>query len=715
MIDLFRPFVAPDILEFLKPVLSYDLSGRMFIGQGNKVELFEKAFQFLCGLDRRAYSINSGTAGLELAAQLLDFKEGDEVITTPITCFGYKTKIQTDKGKIVIGKIVHEKMNVSVKSYNEETKQFEYKPVTNYIKLSSKGVQWYRLTFESALMSNVTRKQTAVLVTGDHKILTTRGYVAVEDLTGDDRVLTEYPRANTYQQEIIDGTLLGDGFIQAGGKHNLQGRLGIAHVETQKEWLDLKVSALKGFEYNYQYRSAYKQSKGCYRYQTKTSPYWKEQRQRWYQNGRKIIPRDLVLTPIMIATWYMDDGSKFNNKGALFCTDSYDIEETTYLTEQLQRFGIQGYIGNKNRIYIQDATNLWKLISPYMPETMRYKMSVEYDSFDPSLWNAGVSEQFVDVPIAYKTIPAEWEKPSNVYCLEVEDNHNFIAGKMIVSNCTATQTGIFLYGATPVWADVDPYTGLIDPVDVERKISPNTKAIIAVNWGGKMPDYGVLKSFGIPVIEDAAHGPYATTRERGDYIMWSLQAIKFLTTIDGGMLYVPEGQEKRAKLLRWYGLDRESKQDFRCEQDIKEVGRKLHMNDVTATIGLANIRYTQQLVRAHNDNALYYTTMVQNPSVRLPVYEDDHPYWIYTVIVKDALHFKAYMEQNNIMVSPVHARNDKHSAMKEAASKSFMNYKNVLTGTDFFDMHQMSIPVGFWLTMEDKKYIVDTLNRYKQG
>lgn len=366
MIDLFRPFVAPDVLEFLKPVLSYDLSGRMFIGQGNKVELFEKAFQFLCDLDRRAYSVNSGTAGLELAAQLIGFKEGDEIITTPITC-------------------------------------------------------------------------------------------------------------------------------------------------------------------------------------------------------------------------------------------------------------------------------------------------------------------------------------------------------------TATQTGIFLYGATPVWADVDPYTGLIDPADVERKISPNTKAIIAVNWGGKMPDYGVLKSFGIPVIEDAAHGPYATTRERGDYIMWSLQAIKFLTTIDGGMLYVPEGQEKRAKLLRWYGLDRESKQDFRCEQDIKEVGRKLHMNDVTATIGLANIRYTQQLVRAHNDNALYYTTMVQNPAIHLPTYEDDHPYWIYTVIVKDAPHFKTYMEQNNIMVSPVHARNDKHSAMKAAASKSFMNYKNLLAGTDFFDMHQMSIPVGFWLTMEDKKYIVDTLNRYKQG
>lgn len=275
------------------------------------------------------------------------------------------------------------------------------------------------------------------------------------------------------------------------------------------------------------------------------------------------------------------------------------------------------------------------------------------------------------------------------------------------TTCTATQTGIFLYGATPVWADVIPATGLIDPQDVARKITERTRAIIAVNWGGDMPDYAALKSFGIPVIEDAAHGPYESRKERGDYIMWSLQAIKFLTTIDGGMLYVPERQEKRTKLLRWYGLDRESKADFRCEQDITEVGRKLHMNDVAATIGLANIKDTQRLVKQHNDNALFYSTMVTNPHILLPQYMSGHPYWIYTILVEQAQHFKEYMEGKGIMVSPVHARNDTHTAMRQAAGKDY-----TLPGVDYFDTHHMSIPVGWYLTKSQRDYIVEVLNEY---
>jgi len=143
--------------------------------------------------------------------------------------------------------------------------------------------------------------------------------------------------------------------------------------------------------------------------------------------------------------------------------------------------------------------------------------------------------------------------------------------------CTATNSPIVLYGARPVWADVDPVTGLIDEDDVAQKITPRTKAIIAVNWGGRQPNYNKLKSYGLPVVEDAAHGPY-DRKQSGTYVCWSFQAIKHLTCVDGGALYVEnEVQLERGRLLRWYGLDRRSSKDFRCEQNIVEVGRMMLM------------------------------------------------------------------------------------------------------------------------------------------
>lgn len=141
--------------------------------------------------------------------------------------------------------------------------------------------------------------------------------------------------------------------------------------------------------------------------------------------------------------------------------------------------------------------------------------------------------------------------------------------------CTATQTGIILYGGMIVWGEVDRKTGLLDPDDVKRKITDRTKAIVATNWGGRKPDYNKLKSYGIPVIEDAAHGPYVLDGNNGDYVVWSTQAIKFLTTGDGGFFYCPDPE--RARLLRWYGLDRRSSNDFRClhpSTKVQLVGQK---------------------------------------------------------------------------------------------------------------------------------------------
>lgn len=274
--------------------------------------------------------------------------------------------------------------------------------------------------------------------------------------------------------------------------------------------------------------------------------------------------------------------------------------------------------------------------------------------------------------------------------------------------CTATNSPIVTRGAVPFWVDVDPLTGLIDPAKIEQalwKASINYRpaAIMAVDWGGALCDYKVLRSFGSPVIQDAAHSLTAGTG--GDYVTWSFQAIKHLTTGDGGALWCPPEQLERARLLRWYGLDRRSKADFRCEQNIQEVGYKYHMNDIAAVIGLANIGGVRGLIEEHRANAEAYGRHLKNiPGVALPQQNDRSAWWLYTLLAEDRQGFTSYLADHGIAASPVHARNDTHRAFR---------YPNgPLPGVDHFASRNVAIPVGWWLSADDWQHIIKTVQAW---
>ena len=101
--------------------------------------------------------------------------------------------------------------------------------------------------------------------------------------------------------------------------------------------------------------------------------------------------------------------------------------------------------------------------------------------------------------------------------------------------CAATVLPVLAEGARPVWADIDPATGNIDPLDAERKLAPDTRAVLAVHWGGQPCDMGALMGLGarhgVPVIVDAAHALGASWAGEpagspaADVTCFSLQAI----------------------------------------------------------------------------------------------------------------------------------------------------------------------------------------------
>lgn len=282
--------------------------------------------------------------------------------------------------------------------------------------------------------------------------------------------------------------------------------------------------------------------------------------------------------------------------------------------------------------------------------------------------------------------------------------------------CTATNMPILERGAKIVWADIDPWTGNIDPEDVKRKITPKTKAIICVHWGGYPCELLELKcaANGIPIIEDAAHAFGSVYRDNkigsfSRFTCFSFQAIKGVTTVDGGALScLYRDDYKRGKLLRWYGIDRSAKcRDMRCEEDILEYGYKFHMNDVCATIGIEQLKYTDIVLDAHRTNAERYNAELRGiEGVSLLKYRPElqSSYWLYTIRVRDRDEFIKYMYRQGVMVSKVHARNDLHTCFKDSRCD--------LPGVDEFYAEQVSIPVGWWLKKEDISQIIWGIRQY---
>ena len=289
--------------------------------------------------------------------------------------------------------------------------------------------------------------------------------------------------------------------------------------------------------------------------------------------------------------------------------------------------------------------------------------------------------------------------------------------------CIATNEPILSLGATPIWADVDKFTGNMTKETLIECIKDNInkvhsiKAIMCMHWGGNPCDVVGINEVGevynIPVIEDAcqAFGSFYDEKMIGnhsDYTCFSFQAIKYVTSVDGGAIAFKNSDNvDRSKLMRWYGFDRTKSSSMRCLQNPKEYGYKFHMNDVNASIGIENLKYLNQLLSKVRSNAFKYCNDIDSKYVTLPDFNEGSTYWLFTLLVDDSDEFEKYMTDNGIACSKVHGRND--------TKDIFISSKSNLPGVDYFYEHEICIPCGWWLSDYDVKHIVSVINKYKKG
>jgi perosamine synthetase len=167
----------------------------------------------------------------------------------------------------------------------------------------------------------------------------------------------------------------------------------------------------------------------------------------------------------------------------------------------------------------------------------------------------------------------------------------------------ATANAAVYEGAKPIFADVQAETLLIDPDSVATKITPRTRAIIAVDYAGQPADYDALRALaeprGIAIVADACHAPGATYKGRpvgtlADITAFSFHPVKHLTTAEGGMALTGNGEHAaRMRRFRSHGID----SDHRARQsagtfayDMVELGYNYRLNDLQCALGLAQLQ-----------------------------------------------------------------------------------------------------------------------------
>lgn len=219
-----------------------------------------------------------------------------------------------------------------------------------------------------------------------------------------------------------------------------------------------------------------------------------------------------------------------------------------------------------------------------------------------------------------------------------------------VHTFTATAEVIRYMGADPVFVDISAESLCIDPEAIKRAITPRTKAIIPVHFGGQAADMSAILSiarqYGLRVVEDAAHalpticcGKLVGTLE-SDVTVFSFYANKTITTGEGGMLVTRDpGIAARARVMRLHGIDRDAFDRFTAETpswyyEIVAPGFKYNLTDVAASLGIHQLKKVNAFQQRRAEIAAQYDAGLAGLPIILPPHAgrgDVHSWHLYVI------------------------------------------------------------------------------------
>src|SRR3990167_2402186 len=372
--------------------------------------------------------------------------------------YGYSSVLMADGRSRWIADLVKSKDPGPVMAVNADGRMVP-KRIVGWHKNPRAGRAWVNIRGTVAQDGRGSRRRNAWF-TEDHPILTPSGYRPAGDIQDGDLLATRHPALNRRQRALVIGMVLGDSSLPAA---NHRPRLTVGHLAEHEDWLRTKTSALRAF--------------GPWR----EGPYGKmlhaesqaqadfaELRSAFYCPTGKRIPLELVskeLGPELLAAWYCDDGSIRNrepnarNRRPIASIGSQgmppeDVEACAALITQAGYECHAVHDGSARNLMfsVAGSSRLFETIAPFVPDSMRYKLPHEVAAFRPSVWELGPAEIFFDRAVVSREFPPSAE---TAYCIDVEDEHNFISGGVVVHNCAVTR----VLRAAQVLRDYSLYKG----------------------------------------------------------------------------------------------------------------------------------------------------------------------------------------------------------------------------------------------------------------
>tara|TARA_B100000029_G_scaffold507494_1_gene592234 strand:- start:989 stop:2131 length:1143 start_codon:yes stop_codon:yes gene_type:complete len=286
-----------------------------------------------------------------------------------------------------------------------------------------------------------------------------------------------------------------------------------------------------------------------------------------------------------------------------------------------------------------------------------------------------------------------------------------------IFTCTATNIPLLYIGAKIKFADVNPATLNINIESVKKLITKKTKAIVFVNYGGLPCELNELNKIAkknkLTLIQDAAQSLGATYQKKpitnyADFTIFSFQAIKQITSGDGGMLVLKnKNLAKKALRIRWFGIDRPKKQGGTWENDIKEIGYKYQMTDLGASILLESIKEFKK-IKTHRKNIFntYLKNLSKNKKITIVNAKGDfeHAHWIFTIILDKKDFLQKKLRSRFIETNQVHFRNDKYSIFKKFTKNK--KFKHM----DKIENKYLVLPMHTKMSVSDAQKISNLIN-----
>lgn len=284
--------------------------------------------------------------------------------------------------------------------------------------------------------------------------------------------------------------------------------------------------------------------------------------------------------------------------------------------------------------------------------------------------------------------------------------------------CMSTNAPIATSGATAVWVDINPHTGTLDPVALERAITPRSKAVIVYHLAGYPADIRriaeICQERGLKLIEDCDNALLATVDGEqvgsfGDFAIFSFYPNRQINCTEGGALCCRRAEDaERAIKLRRYGIDlnrfRDPQGEIDPNCDIPEVGWAATLNNLCSALGYVqlddvDVRIAQ--TRRIAERIRQGLAQIRGVEVISPLVGAIPSYWAFLIKLRNRDQVMTELKRRGVQVSKLHQRTDQYSGFTAPLVD--------LPNTEYFLDRVLGLPCGWWMSDADADTMISVL------